>query len=150
MVFKTDSQAAARICKVGSINPVLQHFAEAIFEICRQNNIILSVDWIPRTENQKADAISRLADAVDIDDWGISTEFFQILNNKWGPFTVDLFANFYNNKCPKFYSMFYSTGSAGTDAFLQNWGGENVFMVPPISLVTNALRHVQVHILCCY
>ena len=27
VVFKTDSQAAARISKVGSMNPVLQHFA---------------------------------------------------------------------------------------------------------------------------
>ena len=143
LTFKTDSQSAARICKVGSMNPILQFFAEAIFEFCWENNVSLSVEWIPRTENQKADAVSRLADVVDIDDWTLSEEFFQILNNKWGPFTIDLFANYYNYKCPKFYSLFYSKGSAGVNAFCYNWANENALIVPPIPLVIKALRHAK-------
>ena len=143
LTFKTDSQSAACICKVGGMNPILQYFAEAIFEFCLSHQITLSVEWIPRTENQRADAISRLADAIDIDDWGLTSEFVKILNNKWGPFTIDLFANYYNNKCPRFYSLFYSKGSTGVDAFSHNWGGENVLMVPPIPLVAKAMRHAK-------
>ena len=143
VTFKSDSQSAVRICKVGSMNPVLQYFAEAIFDICWSNSISLSVEWIPRTENQKADAISRLADSIDIDDWGLTDEFFHILNNKWGPYSVDLFANYYNNKCTKFYSLFFSRGSAGVDAFSHNWAGENALLVPPIPLVVKALRHAK-------
>ena len=84
VTFKTDSQSAAKICKIGSMNAVLQHFAEAIFEICFSNNIKLNVEWIPRSQNEKADAISRLADAIDVDDWKISDAFFKILDKKMG------------------------------------------------------------------
>ena len=85
------------------LEEMLRKALEIIFELCWKNDVRLSVEWIPRSENQKADAVSRLADAVDVDDWGISPEFFQILDKRWGPFTVDLFANFYNNKCSKYF-----------------------------------------------
>ena len=143
VTVKTDSQAAAKICKIGSMNPLLQHFAESIFELCFKNNINLTVDWVPRNENQKADLISRLADRVDVDDWQISPEFFKILNEKWGPFSIDLFANYYNSKCKKFYSLFYSPRSHGVDAFAHSWVGEVAIMVPPISLVPRALSQAK-------
>ena len=144
VTFKTDSQSAAKICKIGSMNAVLQHFAEAIFEICFSNNIKLNVEWIPRSQNEKADAISRLADAIDVDDWKTSDSFFKILDKKWGPFSVDLFANFYNAKCSKFYSLFYSPRSHGVDAFAHNWAGENALMVPPIPLIPRTLYHARI------
>ena len=143
VTLKTDSQSAAKICKIGSMNPVLQHFAEAIFELCFVNKIDLVVDWIPRSLNADADLVSRLADRVDIDDWQITREFFNIVNRKWGPITVDLFANYYNCKCEKFYSLFYSPRSSGVDAFRYDWRGENALMVPPIPLIARSLAHAR-------
>ena len=69
--------------------------------------------------------------------------FLKILDKKWGPFSVDLFANFYNAKCPKFYSLFYSPRSHGVDAFAYNWAGENALMVPPIPLIAKTLYHAK-------
>jgi hypothetical protein len=40
-----------------------------------KNAISLEVEWVPRTQNEKADFLSRLS---DFDDWGIS---FDILQN---------------------------------------------------------------------
>ena len=143
VTLKTDSQAAAKICKIGSMNPVLQYFAEAIFELCFINKIDLFVDWIPRSQNVDADLVSRLADRVDIDDWQISKEFFSIIDGRWGPITIDLFANYYNTKCERFYSLFYSPYSHGVDAFRYDWEGENALLVPPIPLITRALTHAR-------
>ena len=125
------------------MNAVLQHFAEAIYNVCSTNNINLVVDWIPRSENTEADAVSRLADRVDLDDWQISDEFFKLLTNRWGAFSIDVFANYYNAKCDRFYSLFYSPRSLGVDAFRYDWNGEFVLMVPPISLIPRALAHAK-------
>ena len=143
VTLKTDSQSAAKICKIGSMNAVLQHFAEAIFEICYSNSINLVVDWIPRSENAEADAVSRLADRIDIDDWQISNEFFDLLRNRWGMFSIDIFANYYNAKCDRFYSLFYSPRSLGVDAFRYDWRGEFALWVPPIPLIPRALAHAK-------
>ena len=143
VTLKTDSQSAARICKIGSMNPNLHSFAEAIFELCFKNKIDLVVDWIPRELNTDADLVSRLADRVDIDDWQISPEFFSLLDNRWGPLTVDLFANYYNAKCEKFFSLFHSPRSHGVDAFRYDWSKENALMVPPIPLIPSALAHAR-------
>ena len=81
---------------------------------------------------------------IDVDDWGISDQFFKILDQKWGPITIDLFANYYNNKCERFYSLFCSPKSLGTDAFAHSWEGEVGLMVPPIGLVPKALYHARI------
>ena len=141
--FRCDSQCAVRICKIGSMKPSLQRLAEEIFGLCFQNDIKLVLEWIPRSENELADAISRMADEIDVDDWGLTKGFFDILNTRWGPITVDLFANYYNCKCKRFYSLFYSPDSLGVDAFAHSWVGEVCLMVPPLGLVPKALAHAK-------
>ena len=46
-----------------------------------EHSIRLEVQWIPRTENERADYISRL---VDFDDWQITSDLFQSLEQLWG------------------------------------------------------------------
>ena len=56
----TDSQTAAKIIEVGSMKLDLHRLAVKIFQFCAEHSIRLEVQWIPRTENEKADYISRL------------------------------------------------------------------------------------------
>ena len=79
---------------------------------------------------------------MDIEDWGITEGFFKFLNNLYGPFSVDAFANFYNAKVGKFFSLYHCPRSSGVNAFAQNWHGENVLMVPPVSAIGEALGHL--------
>ena len=72
----TDSQTAARIIEVGSMKLDLHRLAFKIFQSCAEHSIRLEVQWIPRTENEKADYISRL---VDFDDWQTTHDLFQSL-----------------------------------------------------------------------
>ncbi len=67
----TDSQAAA--FHVGSMKSNLQFLAFDIFQFCLSNRIRLSVDWIPCSQNEQADFISKF---IDVDDWSLSEEFF--------------------------------------------------------------------------
>ena len=136
----TDSQSAAKIVEVGSMKLDLQRLAVKIFQFCVAHNIRLEVQWIPRTENERADYVSRL---IDFDDWQITPEFFLRLEELWGPHTVDCFANFYTAKLPRFFSRFWNPGTSGVDFFVQNLESENCLVVPPVPLVARALLYLS-------
>ena len=44
----------------------LQDIALCIFKNCVQHNMFIDVEWVPRTDNDKADYISRI---IDYDHW---------------------------------------------------------------------------------
>ena len=142
--FLIDSSSAARIIECGSMKPELNFFAQEIFQFCFRNEIKLKVEWIPRKENVLADEISREADLVDIEDWGITTQFFTLLDSAYGPFFLDAFANYYNAKVSKFYSLYHCPNSAGVDAFMHDWNNENVLIVPPVNAIGMALSYLRV------
>ena len=64
--------------------------------------------------NAKADYVSKV---VDHDDWGVSMGFFRRVDERWGPHTVDCFASYHNKKTVKFYSRFWTPGTAVVDSF---------------------------------
>ena len=61
----THNQAAAKIVDVGSMKPDLHKLAVKIVGACLRSKIKFGVQWIPRSENEKADFISRLNDVDD-------------------------------------------------------------------------------------
>ena len=63
-----------------------------------KRQIKLKNQWIPRTENQKPDYISR---QIDIDDWQLNRVFFLAIDSSWVPHSVDWMANFCNTKIPR-------------------------------------------------
>ena len=94
--------------------------------------ISLQVQWIPREDNAEADALSR---EIDLDDWGVSQDFFNEIDRIWGPHTVDRFADNSNAKLSRFNSKFWCAGTSQVDAFSVSWQMENNWLVPPISLI---------------
>ena len=80
---------------------------------------------------------------MDIDDWQITSEFFALLEQYWGPHTIDCFTNFYNTTIIRFFLRFWNPGTAGVDAFFQSWQNENCLLVPPITLVCETLKHMD-------
>ena len=140
--FQVDNQATVNIVAKGSMRPACHQFAIEIFEFCRRSSVNLTLEWVPREENKTADAISRLPEILDTDDWGITDSFFRLLDNRWGPFTLDCFANASNAKCPKFFSLFLTPGTAGVDAFSFSWDKEFCLLVPPVALIGRCLSHL--------
>ena len=67
------------------------------------------MQWIPRTENKRADYISRLI----------------ALEELRGPHTVDCFANYYTAKLLRFFSLFWNPDAPGIDFFAQELSSEN-------------------------
>ena len=136
----TDNQNVVRILLYGSKKPLLQVEALAIFAVCVNDCIRIEPEWIPREENEKADYISRL---VDHDDWKINPVIFEELDRKWGPHTVDRFADMHNCQIDRFNSRYWNPGSEAVDAFTCDWSGENNWWCPPPFLIPRLLRHAQ-------
>jgi len=79
--------------------------------------------------NQTADHFSKI---IDADDWEITEHFLEFLEEKWGTFSIDRFANFDNTKCDRFNSRYKVPGTEAVDAFTQDWRFEHNLFVPPV------------------
>ena len=88
----SDSQSACKTIQVESIRSDLHAIAVEIFQSYAYNGVELELQWIPRTEIEKADYISRV---IGIDDWQILADCFMSLEESWGVHSVDCFANYY-------------------------------------------------------
>ena len=95
----SDSQSACRIIQVGSMRSILHAIALEIFHFCAYNGIELELQWIPRSEIERADYISRI---IDLDNWQISADCFHVFTGS-GVLSVDCFTSYYNKVC-KFFS----------------------------------------------
>ena len=79
----SDSRSACKIVQVEYKRNDLHAIALENFQLCANNGIELEVQWIPRTEIERADYISRI---IDIDDWQISANCFMFFRGKLGGF----------------------------------------------------------------
>ena len=136
----TDNQNVPRIIECGSSKSHLQCEALSIFQVCCAYGISLEMEWIPRSENEKADFLSRI---YDPDDWGLSFDAFKQLDEIWGPHSIDLFANHLNYKVARFNSRHWTPGSEAIDSFTLDWSGENNYICPPICLIPRVLLHMR-------
>ena len=130
-------QGVVTIITKGSRKPHLQDGAVSIFEMCMRHAIKLEMEWLPRSENEKADLISRI---VDYDDWKVDPLTFSYYNSLWGPHSVDCFATNYNSQLPRFFSRFWCPDSSAVDAFTVSWKDEVCWWAPPLHLVGHTTR----------
>ena len=136
-----DNINASRILTVGSCKKHLHDIALEILKFCLQKNIKLIPQWVPREQNQLADYLSKINDT---DNWGIDSITFSNLNKKYGPFTVDRFADDINKRVVTFNSKFYCPGTSAVDAFTENWQNENNWICPPVKLIGSVFKHMEI------
>ena len=102
--WHTDSKNVVSIVRKGSMKPALLDMALQIFAITKEFRIALSVSWLQRNLNERADMYSRI---IDYDDWGVHPFWFAHICWLLGPVDCDRFADKVNTKCAAFNSRFY-------------------------------------------
>lgn len=119
----------------------MQNVAIEVNTFCESNQISLSVGWIPRLLNEKADYLSRCKDS---DDWEVENWVFKKLDEIWGPHTIDRYASNYNKKCVRFNTRWWVPETDGVNALNQSWvKPENNWLVPPPRLVLLTLQKME-------
>ena len=72
----------------------------------------------------------------------LQVSIFTYLNDVWGQFTIDRFADDENAKITRFNTKFASPGTEAIDAFSQCWQGENNFLVPPVKHIPQVIQKI--------
>ena len=85
----------------GSKKQHLQAVTMDIFKLCIENNINLFPEWVPRSEDETADWISK---HLDKDDYMLNPNIFAVAVILWGPHTIDHFSSFKTRQVPRFCS----------------------------------------------
>ncbi len=138
--LQTDNTGVVCIIAKGSPNPELQRLVESVFNVCLDLGVVLEPVWVPRENNEVADEVSRI---VDLDDWAIRREVFHEIDLKYGPHTVDRFADHNNTRLPRFNSRYFVPGTECVDSFSADWKAENNWLVPPLFLVPRAIQYLR-------
>ncbi len=141
ILWYSDNVNVVRILKVGSPKTHLQSLALQIFRICLRQDIRILAQWVPREENELADAISK---HVDTDDWGIDQESFNYIQECFGNPCIDRFASQHNAKLTRFDAQFHCPGCETVNTFTANWGDDFNWWCPPISLIGSTLKHARI------
>jgi hypothetical protein len=136
-----DNRNVEIILRKGSSNPNLQKLAFEIFLACRKKEIILSAQWLPRTDSRIAvvDVMSKWA---DLSDWGLQEYVFKALCEKSNEFNIDLFAADFNYRVQTFFSPVPSFFGSGLNAFCYDWSQFGFgFACPPVKMIAAAIKH---------
>jgi hypothetical protein len=114
----TDNANVEKMLAKGSGKLRITHLVLEILKKGRRLRFDIQPIWVSRDNPflPKADCLLK---GIDSDNWCIGANNFGHLDEKFGPFTINLFATCENNKCERFYSRSYEKGNLGTDASAQ-------------------------------
>lgn len=102
--------------------------------------------WWDTHANAEADAVTRTDEK---DDWCLSNIIFLMLWDKYGPFEIDLMASSVNvqkgpdGKPMKFFSRFWSPGTAGVNVLAQKLGTGTYFCFAPKKMLVPVINHLS-------
>ena len=94
---RTDNQNVAHALKNGSKKQHFQAVTMDIFKLCIENNVNICPEWVPRSENETVDFISK---DLDKDDYILNPDIFAATDILWSPHTVDRFIVFKTRHVP--------------------------------------------------
>jgi len=139
LLIKSDSTCTVSYLLKGGghitqLNEIMKLIVDQIWSL---NITLLPAQHIPGVNNQVADFGSR---NYELEGWELRTSTFLKLDKKWGPFTVDRFADTFNTHLPIFNSRWHCLGSQAVNALAQDWIGENNYCFPPPSLIMEVLQ----------
>ena len=126
LIQMDNTSAIAYLNKMGGAKQgVLDRHARALWEWCLGKKITLRAEHIPGRLNAESRA------KPDATDWKLDSGVFKLLNQSFGPFTIDLFANRNNAQLERFYSYLPDPLAEQFDALVQAWKEENAYAFPP-------------------
>lgn len=134
----TDSENMVSFINKGSRKPRIQDLVFEVTILTSEMGIKIEPIHVLRQDPriELADAGSR---RPDTDNWSVDAWSFETIQHLVGePFDTDLFADCNNHRTQRFYSLFYSEGTSGIDAFAQDWSKlGNLWICPPVGQLIN-------------
>ena len=132
VVVETNNTATRTyINHLGGRSRFLNNIVRSLWLFCYSHNISLQAIHRPGVVNQRADKLPRWKQ--DHTDIRLDPQAFRLIDDKWGPHSVDLFATQTNTQLARFVSWRPDPESIATDAFQFTLKGENAYCFPPVA-----------------
>ena len=143
----TDNQAAVSIWQVGSKKPHIQDLATEIFDICREKDIELILEWRSRNNpllcwaDEGSKSFDTSAFSLDFSSFLIVLQFISPAS-----INVDTCANGWNKKAEIFFSRDPDPEAAGINFFAQRLPPHLFYYCfPPPGKITAFILHLAKH-----
>ena len=105
-----------------------------IWHLTTSLNAWISIPHIPGKENLDEDLESRVFN--DRTEWSLPNHSFNIINDKFSPFDIDLFASWLNNKVKHYYCWTPDPFCSHVDCFTLQWSDSlDYYAFPPFSQI---------------
>ena len=130
------------INKQGGRKRDLNEIARRIWLWAMERNIWLTAVHLPGVLNVEADRASRTKYECE-SEWQLDPELFGVLNDKFGPFEIDLFASRVNAQCSLYFAWKADPGAFALDALAHEWSFNSMYAFPPFSLIGRLLAKVE-------
>ena len=141
VLVETDNKVTqAYINHLGGRSIFLNSIARDLWSMCYRAHILLVAVHRPGKVNVRADRLSRWKH--DHTDIRLSKAAFEIVDRRYGPHSVDLFATRDNRLLPRYVSWHPDPSAVAVDAFLFPLKGENPYCFPPVTCIPRLLREV--------
>ncbi|KAJ2939177.1 hypothetical protein O0L34_g8490 [Tuta absoluta] len=125
----------------GVRSTALMRLTKEVYQILDQHDIQISVYHIPGNYNYHADRLSRYKTPSE---WHLLPTVTQVLFEKWGTPTVDLFASRRAHVVPTYCSLDRADKQATFyDALSMQWKHELAWLFPPPHLIPRVLAHLN-------
>ena len=138
-ILTDNVSAMAYINHKGGPCPKLAELAIQVWALAEEIGLSLHCKHISGINNITADRLSRVKDKAN---WMLNPGIFFILDNIWGPHSIDRFASNQNTHLSRYNSRFWDPGTEGIDALAQDWRFENNFINPPWCLLQNVIDKI--------
>ena len=125
----------------GTHSKTLSELATEIWNWCIERQIMIHAEHLPGVENIQADWQSR--HLTDSSDWKLHLQAFQVIEDKLGPFSIDLFASRTNHQLPTYCSWKPDPAAMAIDGLSIPWRRHHPYMFPPFSLIPRCLEKLE-------
>ncbi len=140
ILIRTDNTTALSYArKFGGRSESLTQAIRPFAQLVLKHRLDLRLEHIPGSLNKEADLLSRSKRKDH--DYRLSKKAFRLVDEHFGPHTIDLFASEQNNQIPRFCSRLPDPRATYVNAWTLNWNRENAYAFPPFPLIHRTLNH---------
>jgi hypothetical protein len=142
LIYCDNTTTLAYVNKFGGTrSPELMELANQIWTHCLATGTTLTTAYIPSGLNPADPPSRQLQEQLE---WSISQETFNMIDNNWGPHSIDLFASSTNTKLPRYMSWKHDPMAEAQDALLQPWTHlGRPYICPPWNLIPRVLQKLK-------
>jgi hypothetical protein len=127
----------------GSKTEKIQEWVIKLLDLAKENNISILAQWVPRSQNERSDWLSRIH-STEKYEYCIRDSCFRQLDQAWGPHSIDIFSTASNVKVSsgRFCSRYFDSNAEWTDAFSRPWQRHEVIWAhPPPKFIGETISH---------